>query len=229
MEKLGTDYGGWYIPTAIKLNTNSIIYSGGVGEDISFDLLLSDKYNSQIVLIDPTHKAKRHFIESKLYFQDKEKNKFTGNIQNDYYNNIQNLNVSFNSFTYIPFGLWDKETTLKFYKQSNKDYVSQSIIDGMFTQEYDTIQTKTIQQIMNENNHTHIDLLKLDIEGAEIEVLHNMLNNNIYPTYLCIEFDLYLKHKDTTNKTQTIINRLLENNYKVIYNDNMNITFKLNK
>jgi hypothetical protein len=99
----------------------------------------------------------------------------------------------------------------------------------MFTQEYDTIQTKTIQQIMNENNHTHIDLLKLDIEGAEIEVLHNMLNNNIYPTYLCIEFDLYLKHKDTTNKTQTIINRLLENNYKVIYNDNMNITFKLNK
>ena len=226
MNKLGTHYGGWIIPQDIQLDTNSIIYSGGVGEDISFDLLLSDKYKSQIVLIDPTHKAKRHFIEAKLFFQDKEKNKFTGNIQNDYYNNIQNLNVSFNSFTYIPFGLWDTETTLKFYKQSNKDYVSQSIIDGMFTQEYDTIQTKTIQQIMNENNHTHIDLLKLDIEGAEINVLHNMLDTGIYPTYLCIEFDLFLQRKDTDNQTKKLIDRLLQT-YRILYNDNMNITFQL--
>ena len=56
MIKLGTNYGGWYIPEDIKLDSESIIYSGGVGEDISFDLLLSDKYDSNIVLIDPTNK-----------------------------------------------------------------------------------------------------------------------------------------------------------------------------
>tara|TARA_B110000908_G_C10199021_1_gene424422 strand:+ start:736 stop:1422 length:687 start_codon:yes stop_codon:yes gene_type:complete len=228
MIKLGTNYGGWYIPTDIQLNENSVIYSGGVGEDMSFDLLLLSKYNSQIILIDPTNKAKRHYIETTLYFQDKAKNRFKGNIQPDYYTTIQDIDVSFDSFTYIPFGLWNKETTLKFYKQSNKDYVSQSIIDGMFTEEYDIIQTKTIQQIMKENNHTHIDLLKLDIEGAEIEVLHNMLDNAIYPTYLCIEFDLYLQRKDTTNKTKKLIDRLLET-YSVVYNDNMNITFRLQK
>jgi len=228
MIKLGTNYGGWYIPTDIQLNENSVVYSGGVGEDISFDLLLASTYNSQIILIDPTYKAKRHYIETKLYFQDKVKNRFKGNIQPDYYTMIQDIDVSFDSFTYIPFGLWNKETTLKFYKQSNKDYVSQSIIDGMFTEEYDIIQTKTIQQIMKENNHTHIDLLKLDIEGAEIEVLHNMLDNAIYPTYLCIEFDLYLQRKDTTNKTKKLIDRLLET-YSVVYNDNMNITFRLQK
>jgi FkbM family methyltransferase len=226
MNKLGTHYGGWIIPQDIQLDTNSIIYSGGVGEDISFDLLLSDKYKSQIVLIDPTHKAKRHFIEAKLFFQDKEKNKFKGNIQSDYYSTIQSLDVSFDSFTYVSVGLWNKETTLKFYKQSNKDYVSQSIIDGMFTQDYDTIQTKTIQQIMNENNHTHIDLLKLDIEGAEINVLHNMLDTGIYPTYLCIEFDLFLQRKDTDNQTKKLIDRLLQT-YRILYNDNMNITFQL--
>ena len=44
MQKLGTNYGGWYIPNDIKLDENSIIYSAGVGEDISFDLLLSNKY-----------------------------------------------------------------------------------------------------------------------------------------------------------------------------------------
>ena len=41
MEKLGTDYGGWYVPTNLNLDEKSIVYSGGVGEDISFDLLLS--------------------------------------------------------------------------------------------------------------------------------------------------------------------------------------------
>ena len=40
MEKLGTNYGGWIIPKNIALTPESIIYSVGVGEDISFDLLL---------------------------------------------------------------------------------------------------------------------------------------------------------------------------------------------
>jgi len=58
MEKLGTNYGGWHIPIDIKLDENSIVYSAGVGEDISFDLLLSEKFDCNIVLIDPTKRAK---------------------------------------------------------------------------------------------------------------------------------------------------------------------------
>ena len=54
----------------------------------------------------------------------------------------------------------------------------------MFTQNYDIIKAKTIRTIMEEHNHNHIDLLKLDIEGAEIEVLENMFCDNIFqPTY----------------------------------------------
>lgn len=45
MKTLGTVYGGWDIPTNCEFNENSIIYSGGVGEDMSFDLKLNDKYN----------------------------------------------------------------------------------------------------------------------------------------------------------------------------------------
>ena len=75
----------------------------------------------------------------------------------------------------------------------------------MFGDEYDTLNVTTIKNIMKENNHTKIDLVKMDIEeaeGAEIAVLHNMLDDNILPRYLCIEFDLYLKNKDHTNETQ---------------------------
>ena len=35
MEKLGTNYGGWYVPINMNLNENSVVYSGGVGEDMS--------------------------------------------------------------------------------------------------------------------------------------------------------------------------------------------------
>ena len=53
---------------------------------------------------------------------------------------------------------------------------------------------------MNKFNHKHIDLLKLDIEGAEIKVLEQMFNDNIYPKYfkslwiysLILLFNLFL-------------------------------------
>jgi hypothetical protein len=55
-----------------------------------------------------------------------------------------------------------------------------------------------------------------------------MLDNEIYPTVLCIEFDLMLKNIDTDNITYNTIERLIENNYSIFKNDNWNITFVLN-
>ena len=61
----------------------------------------------------------------------------------------------------------------------------------------------------------------MDIEGSECIVLKNMLDDCIFPTYLCIEFDLYLKKKDSTKKTEQIINSLLEHGYNILMNDNI--------
>ena len=83
MEKLGTEYGGWYIPVNAVLDENSIVYSGGVGEDMSFDILLQDKYGCHI---DPTIKARAHFEECRYFFLNE--TKFSGNIQPDYYKHI---------------------------------------------------------------------------------------------------------------------------------------------
>lgn len=194
MIKLGTNYGGWLIPENNNLDENSIIYSGGVGEDISFDIKLNSKYKSKIILIDPTKKAINHFNECKKYFENK-KNKFKGNIQKDYYKEIENENPILNNFTYINKGLWNKKDKLKFYKQENKEYVSQSLINGMFSNNYDIVDVNSIKNIMKELNHKKIDLLKLDIEGAENIVLEQMLDDKIYPKYLCIEIDLLLKKR----------------------------------
>ena len=37
--------------------------------------------------------------------------------------------------------------------------------------------------------------------------------------------DLYLKKKDVNNETQSIVERLISEGYKILKNDNLNITF----
>jgi FkbM family methyltransferase len=225
METLGTIYGGWDIPKNADLNSNSIVYSGGVGEDMSFDLQLQDKYKCNILLIDPTQKAVKHFDEVNNFYN--KGTAFTGNIQSDYLKNIYDLKPDFDKFTYINKGLYNKQDTLKFYKQTNPDYVSQSLNGNMFGTKYDLVEVDTLKNIMSSNGHTKIDLLKLDIEGSEIEVLNNMLDDKILPKYLCIEFDLLLKIKDPEQLTQKLVERLRKNGYKILLNKNLNITFEL--
>lgn len=98
----------------------------------------------------------------------------------------------------------------------------------MFTNNYDIVPVDTLKNIMDSLGHKHIDLLKLDIEGAENKVLNNMLDDDIFPKYLCIEFDLLIKGKDTDNETQKTVDRLIQNGYEIIINDKLNITFKHN-
>ena len=225
METLGTDYGGWSIPIQAKLDENSIIYSGGVGEDMSFDLKLQNKYNCNIILIDPTQRAIKHYEEVKKYYNTSQF-EFTGNIQKDYIENIKNLKPNFDKFTYINLGLHNKKDKLKFYKQTNINNVSQSLIPNMFGQEYDTVNVDSIKNIMTQLGHDKIDLLKLDIEGSEVLVLEQMLDEQIFPKYLCIEFDLLLKRKDLSGLTQKLIEKLQKNGYKILLNKDLNITFE---
>jgi FkbM family methyltransferase len=225
--KVGTRYGGWYIPLFINLDENSIIYSGGAGEDISFDLHLSDLYGSEIILIDPTKRASEHFKNIiKYYNGEKELKQFEGDIQLDYKDNISKLKPNLKKFSFLELGLWDQEKELKFYKPEDEKYVSHSLIDGMFSDKYEIVKVSTIDKIMKDLCHENIDLLKLDIEGAEVKVLNDMLDKKIYPTYLLIEFDLILKGKDNDGEGKKLIKRL-EKYYKLLKNDNFNITFVL--
>ena len=232
MEKLGTNYGGWYVPTNMNLNEKSVVYSGGVGEDMSFDLLLQSKYNCNIILIDPTSRAIKHFDEVKRYYSNNAtitQTTFTGDIQTDYHSCIKSLTPNFDKFKYINLGLWNSKEELKFYKQTNDSYVSQSLVENMFGQDYDIVQVDSIKNIMETQGHENIDLLKVDIEGAEIETINQMLDDKIYPKYVLVEFDLLLKNKDTSSKTKMLVERMVSNeNYSIFKNDNLNITFVKN-
>lgn len=226
MQRLGTIYGGWIIPCHVSLQEDSVVYSVGMGEDISFDLAIQHAYKCPVHMIDPTDRAHRHFSEvCEYYKKDKGEWKFSGDIQPDYEEHIASLNIDTTKLNHIPLGVWETSGRLPFYKQTNDKYVSQTLIPDMFSKSFDMVDVKTIKDIMRQNEHTYIDLLKMDIEGAEVKVLNNMLDSQIYPRYLCIEFDLKLKNKDS-GETGLIINRLINVGYIILVNDDLNITFE---
>jgi FkbM family methyltransferase len=224
MNRYGTIYGGWNIPKDIVLTNDSIIYSVGVGEDISFDILMQKAHNLNIVLIDPTERAFTHYKEIQQYYQTN-KAQFTGDIQQDYIRTIHNSKPDFEKFKYIKTGLWSHKDVLKFYKPLNEKYVSHTFIENMYSNDYDNVEVDSLKNIMVNLGHTHIDILKLDIEGSEIVVLDQMVEDGIFPKYICVEFDLKLKNVDHKNETKIIIDKLINSGYKMIDNDNWNCLF----
>ena len=88
------------------------------------------------------------------------------------------------------------------------------------------VPVKTLNTIMNELNHSHIDLLKIDIENVECDVLEKMLEDKIYPRYLSVDFDLMNHDK---NRCHYVINKLIMNDYKLIKNTGQDMTFIKNK
>ena len=228
MNRYGTVYGGWNLPKNIELSSDSIVYSAGVGEDISFDILLQEKFDLNIVLIDPTQRALWHFEEVKDFFSTKNPD-FSGDIQRDYLKIIGNSRPNFSKFTYIQKGLWSHADSLKFYKPTNEKYVSHTLIENMYSNKYEVVEVDSVKNIMNALNHTHIDILKVDIEGSELIVLGQMLKDGIFPRFICIEFDLKLKGVDRENKTESLINDLHKAGYILADNDTWNCLFILQR
>ena len=119
--------------------------------------------------------------------------------------------------------------SLPFYKQTNESHVSQSLIPGMFGDDHYIVDVDTIKNIMDRNGHDKIDLLKLDIEGAEINVLNQMLDDGICPRYILVEYDLHIKNKDSCGTTDLLNSRLLGIGYRILCNVGYNVTYvKLN-
>lgn len=233
-ERLGTAYGGWWIPAAAGLGPESLVVSAGVGEDMSFDLELHAKYGCPLVLVDPTERAVRHVEEVRTFFGTGTRTlaKFTGNIQPDYLQRIGQLEPDLSKLQLEKVGLWSSEGSQRFYRQSNPSYVSQTLVAGMYGADYTEVPVEGLPHLLERLGAAGkpIDLLKLDIEGAEIEVLDAILAppKPLLPRILCVEFDLLLKGKDTKNQTLRLMRRLLGLGYEVLQNENWNVTFVRN-
>ena len=99
----------------------------------------------------------------------------------------------------------------------------------MKSDNYINAEMKTLKTIMKELGHDKIDLLKIDIEGCECDVIEQMIDNNIYPKYLSVDFDLGWtgeKLRDR-NRCINVINLLQKNGYKISHYHNADYSFIL--
>jgi len=161
LEKLGTAYGGWIVPIRL-LDRSAICYCFGVGEDISFDLALIDRFGCSVYAYDPTPRAIQHIQQ---YAQD------------------------YPSYHFETLGVWDEARTLRFYAPQNPKHVSHSALNLQGTDSCFEAQCKSLAQLMAQNGHSRIDLLKLDIEGAEYRVIDSILDGDLDVSILCVEYD----------------------------------------
>jgi FkbM family methyltransferase len=159
--RLGSQYGGWIVPASV-LQPDSICYCAGVGEDISFDLALMKRFGCDVHAFDPTPRA----IEF-----------------------VRRTAADVPGFHFHPVGLWERDESLRFYAPSNPDHVSHSVMNLQQTDSYFEAPCRSLPSLMKELGHSRVDLLKLDIEGAEHEVIESMLEDGIRPAVLCVEFD----------------------------------------
>lgn len=159
--RLGTDDGEWLVPSDL-LAANSVCYCAGVGEDATFDLALIEQFGCDVYAFDPTPRAISY---------------------------AQPITTSEPKFHFYPFGLWSKDTTIRFYAPQKPQHVSHSALNLRKTTSFFEAPVRSLPSIMNELGHDRIDMLKMDIEGAEHEVLEHMHSENIRPAVLCLEFD----------------------------------------
>lgn len=211
--RIGTSYGGWAIPSDF-INGNSICYSAGAGDDISFDIGLANEYGCKILILDPTPKAFAHFELAK---------KAAGEGQTNFgiYDNL-NKDV-FNKLEFVKEGLFNNDTKIKLFFPENERNVSLSLWADARTEAYVNATVRSLPSIMKERGHKSIDLLKIDIEGAEFPVLQDIIDNNIDIKIICIEL-----HKQKTGfdpNIQQTINNLAKAGFCVIDNKNMDFTF----
>lgn len=159
-ERFGSEYGGWDLVTA-GLNVDSVIYSFGVGQDISFDMALIKRFGHAIHAFDPTPKS-IDWVKS------------------------QNVGEKFILHEY---GLAGIDGELTFNPPENPDHVSYTLLDRESTRANAiSVSVKRLATVMSELGHSHIDLLKMDIEGAEYDVIDDLLTTGIRPNQLLVEF-----------------------------------------
>lgn len=200
LKKIGTKYGGWVVPVSL-FNSRAICYCVGCGEDISFDIGLIDNFGCDIFAFDPTPRAIR------------------------YVEKVAGQNTKYHLFE---IGLWDKEDTLKFYAPRNPEHVSHSLLNLQKTEDYIEVKVKRLQDIIRENGHKKIDLLKIDIEGAEYKVIDSIIEDSIDIKVICVEFDECCNPLDNKYKERirSSINSLIANGYTLVCSQgNGNYTF----
>ena len=183
----GNKYGGFFV-CPDDLTENSIVYSFGLGEDISFDEAILAQHHCKVFGFDPTPKSLAWLRSTKQP---------TG-------------------FSFFDFGLNNNSGEVTFNLPKKKEYVSGSIINhsNVTSENSVTVQMKSLTDISEQFGHKHISILKMDIEGSEYAVIDTILSTPIKIDQILLEIHERF-FPDGKDKTKKLLDSLHQHGYKL--------------
>lgn len=170
-----------------NISSSSIVYSFGIGEDVSFDISLINKYGLKVYAFDPTPKSKKWI--SKQSLPDR--------------------------FYFYDLGISDVDGVEKFYLPEKKECVSCSSIIK-FNNRTVNVKVNKIDTIAAKLKHSYIDIIKMDIEGSEYKVIKDILKSNIIVKQIVVEFHHRFNNVGY-GKTTDIIKEMKQSGYKLFH------------
>lgn len=183
----GNDYGGFYVNSDL-LDEYSVVYSFGIGQDISFDLDIINNHNCQVFGFDPTPKSIAWVKE-------------------------QNFSSNFH---FEGVGIGKNTRKAIFNLPKNEAFVSGSLYQHALVDTHKAVEVQLLsfEDILHRLKHKKIDVLKMDIEGAEYEVIDNILNEDIHIHQILLEIHERF-FEDGKSKTEMLLQKLRAKGYKL--------------
>lgn len=158
VERLGSEYGGWYLATAM-LRERCLAYSFGVGTDATFDVALIERLDAEVHGFDPTP-ISVEWVRS------------------------QELPAGFH-FQEVGIAGYDGEATFSLPPRHQVSYViGRDAGDG----EVVKAAVRRLATLMAERGHARLDVLKLDVEGAEYAVIEDLVESGLPADHVLVEF-----------------------------------------
>ena len=168
LERLGSSYGGWYVPTEFsKINNfEKFLISVGIGHDVTFDIELQNR-GFMVIAMDPLEECCNFARSSDL---DQAKTKI------------------------IKAGLWLNSSETRFYPPKQKNHDSWSITNSQYTSKAESkfFPTLTLEEVFKEigdKKSQQVIMLKMDIEGAERFLFKEIESNLNRLDFIGIELD----------------------------------------
>ena len=192
---LGSVYGGYAVP--VELVRGRIGLSFGAGEDISFEVMLASKFGATIHIYDPTPRAVEYCRGV-----------------------VSEVDAKWDGQLFIhPYGVWSECKTERFYAPSNPEHVSHSIVNLQDTSEHFDAECLSPEEILNRLGLEKLPFVKLNIEGAEYEVIKAMFERDIKPDVVCITFDELHSALDeeATDRLRGLIRLFRSENYVPVH------------
>ena len=160
LKRFGSEHAGYYLNESL-VSANAIVYSLGIGKDISFDLSLIARFGVPIEAFDPTPGVRDWLARQSLPPQ----------------------------FQFHSVGIAAHDGAETFYLPPRPDWVSHSVVPArQYASASVRLRVTRLSTAMRLLGHRQIDVLKMDIEGAEYAVIDEIVREQIPVTQLLVEF-----------------------------------------